>query len=53
MQNCQASDWSVYLPCGHMTMFSMTLIGQLWSIDQNNLPWQFSTELSSSGGIIC
>ena len=47
---------SLYLPClvGHMiTLFWMTLIGQWWSYDQNKLPWQFSTELSSSGGILC
>ena len=45
---------SLYLPCGshdHCS-FWMTLIGQWWSYDQNKLPWQYSTELSSSGGIL-
>ena len=46
---------SLYLLCGSHDhcLFWMTLIDQFWSYDQNNVPWQFSTELSSSGGIFC
>ena len=32
-------------------LFCLTLIGQSWSHDLIKLPLQFSTELSSSGGI--
>ena len=55
MQNCKASDWSdCVVLVGHMItcLFSLTLIGLEWSYDQNKVPLQFSTELSSSGGII-
>ena len=54
MQNCKASDWSdCVVPCGSHDhcLFSLTLIGLRWSYDQNRMPLQFSTELSSSGGI--
>ena len=46
---------SLYLPCGSHDhcLFWMTLIGQSWSYHQNKAPWQFSTVLSSSGGIFC
>ena len=54
VQNCKASDWSdCVVLVGHMIicLFSLTLIGLEWSYDQNKVPLQFSTELSSSGGI--
>ena len=54
VQNCLISDWLVYIYLvGHMIIVCFEwLIGQFWSYDQNNVPWQFSTELSSSGGIV-
>ena len=44
VQNCQASDWSgcIYLCGSHdQCLFRLTLIGQIWSYDQNNLPCSF------------
>ena len=52
-QNCTASYWSVLftLTSPHDLLFCLTLIGQSRSHDLIKLPLQFSTGLSSSGGI--
>ena len=53
--NCTASYWSAYVYPGEShdwLLFCWTLIGQSGSHDLIKLPLQFSTELSSSGGII-
>ena len=53
--NCKASYWSVYVYPGELhdwLLLCLTLIGQSRSHDLIKLPLQFSTELSSSGGII-
>ena len=53
VQNCTASYWSVFVKPGvlHDWLFCLTLIGQSRSHDLIKLPLQFSTELSSTGGI--
>ena len=53
--NCTASYWSVYVYPGEShdwLLFCLTLIGQFRSHDLFKLLLQFSTKLSSSGGII-
>ena len=55
MLNCTASYWSVYVYTGEShdwLLFCLTLIGQFRSHDLIKLQLQFSTELSSSDGII-
>ena len=54
VQNCRASYWSVFVYPGEShdwLLFCLTLIGQSRSHDLIKWPLQFSTELSSSGGI--
>ena len=54
MQNCTASYWSVlFTLLSHMTCCFERLIGQCRSYDLIQLPLQFSTGMSSSGGINC
>ena len=53
--NSTASYWSVSLYPGEShvwLLFCLTLIGQFRSHDIFKLPLQFSTKLSSSGGIV-
>ena len=55
VQNCTTSYWSVlFTQMSHMTLllFWLTVIGQERSQDLIQKPLQFSTGLSSSGGII-
>ena len=53
VQNCTASYWSVIYPgeSHGWLLFCLTVIGQSRSHDLTKLPFQFSTELSSSVGI--
>ena len=54
VQNCTASYWSVFVhpvESHDWLLFCLTLIGPIRSHDLINLPLQFSTQLSSSGGI--
>ena len=54
VQNCTASYWSVFVypvESHDWLLFCLTLIGPNRSHDLINLPLQFSTQLSSSGGI--
>ena len=54
VQNCTASYWSVFVypdESHDWLLFCLTLIGQSRSHDLIKLPLEFSTELSSSGGI--
>ena len=53
--NCTASYWSVYVypdESHDWLLFCLTLTGQYRSHNLIKLPLQFSTKLSSSGGII-
>ena len=54
VQNCTASYWSVLFTLGEShdwLLFCLSLTGLSRSHDLIKLPLQFSTELSSSGGI--
>ena len=54
VQNCTVSYWSVFVcpvESHDWLLFCFTLIGPNRKHDLINLPLQFSTQLSSSGGI--